>query len=88
MEVDHPMRRTHIHMYMYMYMLTCRKYIILGSQGYLGHRVSRFVSTFIALCQVVDRKLPQEFNYHGVPAPWIQMRLLRILALLGADDLK
>jgi AP-4 complex subunit epsilon-1 len=40
------------------------------------------------LSQVVDRKLPQEFNYHGVPAPWIQMRLLRILALLGADDLK
>lgn len=40
------------------------------------------------LVQVVERKLPQEFNYHGVPSPWIQMRLLRILALLGADDLK
>ncbi|CAI8050732.1 AP-4 complex subunit epsilon-1 [Geodia barretti] len=40
------------------------------------------------LTQVIDRKLPEEFNYHGVPAPWMQMRLLRILALLGADDLR
>ena len=40
------------------------------------------------LSQVIARKLPQAFDYHSVPPPWIQIRLLRILALLGADDLK
>ena len=47
--------------------------------------MSAFVSI---LSQVVSRRLPSEFDYHGVPAPWIQLRLLRILALLGADDSK
>ena len=40
------------------------------------------------LSQVVNRRLPSQFEYHSVPAPWIQIRLLRILALLGADDAK
>lgn len=38
------------------------------------------------LKQVVGGKLPVEFNYHSVPAPWLQIQLLRILALLGKDD--
>ena len=47
------------------------------------------VGSFVyILDQVISRKLPNEFDYHGVPAPWIQMRLLRILAMLGADDIK
>ena len=29
------------------------------------------------LTQVVTRKLPADFDYHGVPAPWIQIKLLR-----------
>ena len=40
------------------------------------------------LTQVISRKLPQAFDYHGVPSPWIQIRLLRILAILGTDDLR
>lgn len=40
------------------------------------------------LSQILNRKLPTEFDYHGVPAPWTQMRLLRIMAILGTDDLK
>eukprot|EP00731_Ephydatia_muelleri_P017764 Em0010g862a len=47
------------------------------------------VGSFVyILDQVISRKLPNEFDYHGVPAPWIQMKLLRILAILGADDTK
>ena len=51
--------------------------------------MSAFVSI---LSQVVSRRLPSEFDYHGVPAPWIQLHvclllLLHILAL-GADDSK
>ena len=37
--------------------------------------------------QIVERKVP-DFYYHDVPAPWIQIKLLRILGLLGADDLQ
>ena len=32
------------------------------------------------LQQVISRKLPSDFDYHGVPAPWIQMSLLRYSA--------
>ncbi|KAJ8417056.1 hypothetical protein AAFF_G00282830 [Aldrovandia affinis] len=38
------------------------------------------------LKQVVGGKLPVEFNYHSVPAPWLQIKLLRMLALLGKED--
>ncbi|XP_007422248.1 AP-4 complex subunit epsilon-1 [Python bivittatus] len=38
------------------------------------------------LKQVVGGKLPADYNYHNVPAPWLQIQLLRILRLLGKDD--
>ncbi|XP_027500111.1 AP-4 complex subunit epsilon-1 isoform X1 [Corapipo altera] len=38
------------------------------------------------LKQVVGGKLSSDFNYHSVPAPWLQIQLLRILGLLGKDD--
>lgn len=38
------------------------------------------------LRQVVGGKLPLDFNYHSVPAPWLQIQLLRILAYLGKED--
>ncbi|XP_028611978.1 AP-4 complex subunit epsilon-1 isoform X1 [Grammomys surdaster] len=38
------------------------------------------------LKQVVGGKLPVEFSYHSVPAPWLQIQLLRILGLLGKGD--
>ncbi|XP_057185664.1 AP-4 complex subunit epsilon-1 isoform X1 [Triplophysa rosa] len=38
------------------------------------------------LKQVVGGKLPIDYNYHNVPAPWLQIQLLRILSLLGRDD--
>ncbi|XP_003382933.2 PREDICTED: AP-4 complex subunit epsilon-like [Amphimedon queenslandica] len=40
------------------------------------------------LSQIISRRLPQTFEYHSVPAPWIQIRILRILAILGTDDAK
>ncbi|XP_053128364.1 AP-4 complex subunit epsilon-1 isoform X2 [Hemicordylus capensis] len=44
-------------------------------------------SSFVAILkQVVGGKLPVDFNYHSVPAPWLQIQLLRILGLLGKDD--
>ena len=38
------------------------------------------------LKQVADHRLPKEYDYHRVPAPWIQMHLLRMLAVLGRGD--
>ncbi|XP_067235633.1 AP-4 complex subunit epsilon-1 isoform X2 [Chanodichthys erythropterus] len=43
--------------------------------------------SFVAILkQVVGGKLPMDFNYHSVPAPWLQIQLLRILSLLGRED--
>jgi AP-4 complex subunit epsilon-1 len=42
----------------------------------------------IILKQVIEHKLPKEFDYHRMPAPWIQMKLLKILELLGKGDAK
>jgi AP-4 complex subunit epsilon-1 len=38
------------------------------------------------LRQIIDHKLPQDYEYHRIPAPWIQIRLLKLLAVLGKDD--
>lgn len=38
------------------------------------------------LKQITDHRLPRDFDYHRIPAPWIQMHLLRILAVLGRGD--
>uniref|UniRef100_A0A671V9W1 AP-4 complex subunit epsilon n=1 Tax=Sparus aurata TaxID=8175 RepID=A0A671V9W1_SPAAU len=44
-------------------------------------------ASFVAILkQVVGGKLPMDFNYHSVPAPWLQIQLLRILSLLGKND--
>ncbi|XP_022048607.1 AP-4 complex subunit epsilon-1 [Acanthochromis polyacanthus] len=44
-------------------------------------------ASFVAILkQVVGGKLPMDFNYHSVPAPWLQIQLLRILSFLGKND--
>ncbi|XP_072292068.1 AP-4 complex subunit epsilon-1 [Eucyclogobius newberryi] len=44
-------------------------------------------SSFVTIMkQVVSGKLPMDFNYHSVPAPWLQIQLLRILSILGKND--
>jgi AP-4 complex subunit epsilon-1 len=44
---------------------------------------SSFVSV---LKQVIDRRLPKAYEYHKTPAPFVQIKLLKILAILGAHD--
>ncbi|KAK1270187.1 AP-4 complex subunit epsilon [Acorus gramineus] len=38
------------------------------------------------LKQVAEKKLPKSYDYHHMPAPFIQIKLLKTLALLGAGD--
>lgn len=45
------------------------------------------VPSFVSILkQITDHRLPRDFDYHRIPAPWIQMHLLRILAVLGKGD--
>lgn len=45
--------------------------------------VNHFV---VILKQIIDHRLPRDFDYHRIPAPWIQTKLLEILSFLGAED--
>ncbi|CAK9143712.1 unnamed protein product [Ilex paraguariensis] len=38
------------------------------------------------LKQVAERRLPKSYDYHQMPAPFIQIKLLKILAVLGNGD--
>ncbi|KAJ4707586.1 AP-4 complex subunit epsilon [Melia azedarach] len=45
------------------------------------------VISFVSILkQVAERRLPKSYDYHQMPAPFIQIRLLKILALLGSGD--
>ncbi|KAI3914183.1 hypothetical protein MKW92_002776 [Papaver armeniacum] len=44
------------------------------------------VSFVNILKQVAERRLPKSYDYHQMPAPFIQIRLLKILAQLGSGD--
>eukprot|EP01027_Heterolobosea_sp_BB2_P019508 GEZU01027403.1.p1 GENE.GEZU01027403.1~~GEZU01027403.1.p1 ORF type:complete len:886 (+),score=197.29 GEZU01027403.1:117-2774(+) len=38
------------------------------------------------LKQIIEHRLSRDFDYHRMPAPWVQIRIMKILAVLGADD--
>ena len=47
------------------------------------------IPSFVSILkQIIEGRLPKEYNYHRVPAPWIQIKILRTLAALGANDRK
>ncbi|KAI3703535.1 hypothetical protein L1987_73677 [Smallanthus sonchifolius] len=47
------------------------------------------VASFVnILKQVAERRLPKTYDYHQTPAPFIQIKLLKIMALLGSGDKK
>ncbi len=38
------------------------------------------------LKQVIENRLPKDFEYHRLPAPWIQIKLLKLFSILARDD--
>ena len=38
------------------------------------------------LKQIIEHRLPRDFDYHRVPAPWLQLKLLKLLAVLIGDN--
>ncbi|KAG9143583.1 hypothetical protein Leryth_020801 [Lithospermum erythrorhizon] len=44
------------------------------------------VSFVSILKQIAERRLPKSYDYHQMPAPFIQIKLLKILAVLGNGD--
>ena len=38
------------------------------------------------LKQICEHRLPSDYDYHRVPAPWMQLQLIRILRVLGKAD--
>ncbi len=38
------------------------------------------------LKQICEGRLPSDYDYHRVPAPWYQLQLVRILGVLGRAD--
>lgn len=68
---------------------------VMGSSLHLFHDMAYedpdsykdLVPSFVSILkQITELRLPNDYNYHKMPAPWIQMRILRILAILGYGD--
>eukprot|EP01029_Cantina_marsupialis_P031871 TRINITY_DN9314_c0_g2_i1.p1 TRINITY_DN9314_c0_g2~~TRINITY_DN9314_c0_g2_i1.p1 ORF type:complete len:955 (-),score=390.20 TRINITY_DN9314_c0_g2_i1:252-2777(-) len=51
------------------------------------HPFKDLIPSFVSILkQIKDHALLKEFDYKNIPAPWIQMTLLKILAQLGKAD--
>jgi len=62
----------------------CALYELISAEpGAHKNLTPSFVSV---LKQVIDRRLPTAYEYHKTPAPFVQIKLLKILAILGAHD--
>lgn len=47
------------------------------------------VPSFVSILkQITEHRLPRDFDYHRMPAPWLQVKLLSILGVLGTADQK
>jgi len=57
--------------------------LVRGSLNDFSDLVSSFVSI---LKQIIEHRLPKDYDYHRMPAPWTQIKLLQILSVLGTAN--
>lgn len=70
---------------------------VMGASLQLLHEVcmadptgqADLLPSFVSILkQITEHRLPRDFDYHRVPAPWQQIKLLKLMAvLIGADSL-
>lgn len=54
-----------------------------------NQKFKELTSSFVSIQkQIIEHKLSKDFDYHRVPAPWIQIKILKILGLLAENDIK
>jgi AP-4 complex subunit epsilon-1 len=45
-----------------------------------------FSTRLVTSPEVIEHRLPRDFDYHRMPAPWVQIKILTIFRILGASD--
>ena len=59
---------------------------ILGEEANIPAYKDLISSFVVILKQIIDHRLPRDFDYHRMPAPWLQTQILHILGILGEND--
>jgi AP-4 complex subunit epsilon-1 len=42
----------------------------------------------VILRDIITHKYRKEYDYHKIPAPWMQITILKLLGILGKNDPK
>jgi len=70
---------------------------VMGASLHLLHDMAKdnpagskdLVPSFVSILkQVTEHRLSRDYDYHRIPAPWLQVKLLQILGTLGHADQK
>eukprot|EP00922_Rhytidocystis_sp_ex-Travisia-forbesii_P059312 GHVS01087943.1.p1 GENE.GHVS01087943.1~~GHVS01087943.1.p1 ORF type:complete len:1048 (-),score=161.32 GHVS01087943.1:328-3471(-) len=70
---------------------------VMGSSLHVLHELAKanvaackdLVPSLVSILkQVCEHRLPRDYDYHRMPAPWIQVKLLSMLSTLGNADKK
>lgn len=52
-----------------------------------SHTFKDLIPSLVSILkQIGEHRLPSDFDYHRVPAPWMQLMLVRLLGVLGRND--
>jgi len=63
--------------------LNILKLLIAKNPGDYKNQTTKLVDVFE---KIMDHKFPPEYDYHKVPAPWLQIDILKMLEKLGKND--